>query len=104
MLIGVFVSSLSQILLKKAAMQQYDNSLKFYLNPKVIFAYFLFFGCTLLSVYALKVVPLSMSPILESVGYIFVAILSYIFFKERLNKKQILGMGLIILGIVVFTL
>ncbi len=54
--------------------------------------------------YALKVVPLSMSPILEASGYIFVAILSYIFFKEKLTKKQFLGMALIIIGIVIYTL
>lgn len=54
--------------------------------------------------YALKVVPLSMSPILEASGYIFVAILSFAFFKEKLTKKQLIGMGMIIGGIVVYTL
>ena len=49
-----------------------------------------------------SVVPLSMAPVLESSGYIFVAILSYYFFKERLTKKQLLGMFLIIVGIVIY--
>lgn len=101
---STLISSFSQIMLKKSAEKKYPSKLKEYLNPLVIFAYGLFFGCTLISMYALKVVPLSMSPILEASGYVFVAILSYIFFKEKLTKRQLLGMLLIIGGIAVFTL
>lgn len=101
---SVLLSSFSQILLKKSAQKQYPSKLKEYLNPLVIFSYGLFFLCTFITMYALKVVPLSMSPILEASGYIFVAVLSFIFFKERLTKKQLLGMTLIILGIVIYTL
>ncbi len=79
-------------------------SCKEYLNPLVIIAYILFFGTTFISMYALKVVPLSMAPILEASGYIFVAVLSYFFLKEKLTKRQILGMVLIIMGIVVYSL
>lgn len=103
-IISALVSSFSQVMLKKAAQKKYDSRLKEYLNPLVITAYMLFFGCTLLSVLALKVIPLSMSPILEASGYIFVAILSYVFFKEKLSKKQLAGMALIICGIVIYTL
>lgn len=101
---SALISSFSQILLKKSAQKNYSSKLKEYLNPLVIFAYGLFFLCTLISMYALKVIPLSMSPILEASGYIFVAVLSYIFFKEKLTKRQLLGMMLIISGIVIYTL
>lgn len=101
---SALISSFSQIMLKKSSQKTYESKIKEYLNPFVIIAYGLFFGCTLISMYALKVVPLSMSPILEASGYIFVAFLSYIFFKEKLSKKQLLGMVLIIMGIVVYTL
>ncbi len=104
MIIGTLISSFSQIMLKKSAQKNYPSKIKEYLNPLVIIGYGLFFCCTLISLYGLKVVPLSMSPILEASGYIFVAILSYIFFKEKLTKKQLLGMFLIIGGIVVYTL
>ncbi len=104
MVAGALISSFSQIMLKKSAQKTYESKLKEYLNPLVIIAYALFFSCTLISMYSLKVVPLSMSPILEALGYIFVAILSYIFFKEKLTKKQLIGMLLIIVGIVVYTL
>lgn len=104
LLISVFISSISQIMLKKSTQENHSSKIKEYLNPVVIIAYILFFGCTFITLYALKVVPLSMSPILEASGYIFVAILSYIFLKEKLTKKQLIGMGLIILGIVVYSL
>ena len=101
---SVLVSAVSQILLKKSAQKQYPSKIKEYLNPLVIIAYAFFFGSTLITMYALRVVPLSMSPILESSGYIFVAIMSFIFFRERLTKKQLIGMALIITGIVVYSL
>lgn len=100
---STLVSSLSQVMLKKSAQKNYPSKLKEYLNPLVIIAYGLFFGCTFLSMYALKIVPLSMSPILEASGYIFVAVLSFLFFREKLTKKQLLGMVMIIGGIVVYT-
>lgn len=55
-LLGVLISSVSQVLLKKAAMRQYETPLKEYLNPWVITAYALFFGATLMTILAYKVV------------------------------------------------
>ncbi len=104
MVFGSLIASISQIMLKKSAQKQYPSKLKEYLNPLVIIAYILFFGTTFISMYALKVVPLSMSPILEASGYIFVAILSFILLKEKMTKKQLLGMALILTGIVVYSL
>ena len=104
MVAGVFVSSVSQIMLKKSAGKKYGSKLREYLNPLVIAAYGLFFGCTFISLYALKVVPLSMSPILEASGYIFVAVLSFFFCGERLTRRQVAGMAVIIFGIAVYSL
>lgn len=104
MVVSVFISSISQIMLKKSAQRAYTSKLKEYLNPLVIIAYGLFFGCTLITVYALKVVPLSMSPILEASGYIFVAVLSAVFLKERMTRQQVIGMAVILLGILIYSL
>lgn len=104
MVVSVLISSVSQIMLKKSAQKTYPSRIREYLNPLVIAAYTLFFGCTLISMYALKVVPLSFSPALEATGYIFIPVLSYIFFKEKLTKRQFIGMLLIIAGIIVSSL
>ena len=56
-LASVFVSSVSQIILKKSANKTYENKLQEYMNVPVILAYGLFFGSSLLTVLAYKGVP-----------------------------------------------
>ena len=99
MITAVYISSVSQVLLKKSAKKTYSSRIREYLNPLVIIAYIMFFGCTLMSVYAFRGVQLLYFPVLESSGYIFVTVLSYIFLKEKLTKHQLLGLALIIVGI-----
>lgn len=101
-LCSVLISSISQVLLKSSANKKYDNTLREYLNPKVIIAYGMFFLATLITILAYKYVPLSMGGILEASGYIFVAILSFFFLHEKISKKKILGLGVILIGILVF--
>ena len=103
-LFGVFISAVSQVLLKKSAGRQYSSAIREYLNPLVIVAYAMFFGATLLSVYAYKGIPLSMGPILDATGYIYVTIFGITIFHEKLNARRVLALALIILGIVVYSL
>ena len=104
LLFSVFISSVSQILLKKAANRTYETPLKEYLNPLVVGAYGLFFCSVILTMLALKYVPLSMSPILESTGYIFVSVMGYIFLKERFKRRKLCGFALILAGVIIFNL
>lgn len=101
-LLSVFISSVSQVVLKKSATKQHDSKLKEYMNLPVIVAYGLFFSASLLTVLAYKVVPLSLGPVLETTGYIWVSILGAIFLKEKMTKKKLLGMILIVIGILIF--
>ena len=104
MLLGVFISSVAQVLLKKAAQKKYDSVIKEYLNAPVIIAYAIFFGATFLSIYAYRVVPLSMGAILEATGYIWVTIFGVTIFKEKLNGMKLVALGLILGGIAVYAL
>ena len=104
MVVSVFISSISQILLKKSTEKEYKKAIYEYLNPLVLMGYTLFFGCTLVNVIALRYIPLSMAPILESSGYIFVTVLGYICLKEKISKRKRLGMSIILLGILIFSL
>lgn len=103
-LVGVLVSSSAQILLKKSAQKERKSIIQEYLNWHVILGYAMFFGATFITIYALSNLDLSMGAALESVGYIFVAVLSYIFLKEKSSKKQILGYVMIVCGVLVFAL
>lgn len=104
LLISSFVSAVSQIMLKMSAGRQYESRVQEYTNPLVMMAYALFFGCTFLTMYSLKVVPLSMAPILEASGYIFVALLSRIMLKERISRRKLMGLLVILLGICIYSL
>ncbi len=124
---GIFISAVAQILLKKSAGKKYENKLsnyfnkkqnnklvKFlikhegkireYLNPYVIISYSIFIGATFCTIFAYKEIDLAFGPILGATEYIFVAILSKIFLKEKINKQKILGLAIICLGIAVFAM
>lgn len=104
LLAGVFISAISQVMLKKAALKTYPSRIKEYLNPLVIFAYVLFVGTTFLSIFAYRVIPLSMGPVLEATSYIYVTVFGLTIFKEKLNVKKVLALVLIIGGIAVYSL
>lgn len=101
MLTGTFIASCSQIVLKKAAEKEYASKIAEYLNPMVMGAYIVFFGASLCSVIGYKMVPLSIGPILEATGYIWVAILGKMFLGEHISKRKGLGLVVIIAGIVI---
>ena len=104
LLFGTFISSVSQVMLKKAADKQYDSAIKEYLNPLVIGAYTIFIASTFLSILAYRGIPLSMGPIMEATGYIYVTFFGVKIFHEKLDRKKVLALALIIVGIVVYSL
>ena len=104
LLIGVFISSISQVMLKKAALKKYDSVIKEYLNPLVIIAYILFVGTTFLSIIAYRGIPLSMGPVLEATSYIYVTIFGVKIFKEKINKSKIIALVFIIVGIMIYSI
>lgn len=104
MMLGTFISAVSQVILKKAADKTYENKIREYLNVPVMAAYSIFVVATLLSVFAYKVVPLSMGPILESTSYIYVTVFGVAIFKEKLTVRKIIALFLIILGIVIYSI
>lgn len=101
-LASVFMSSVSQVMLKKAAQKSYDSHIKEYLNPLVISAYLIFVGTTLVGVLAYKVIPLSMGPVLEASSYLYVTFFGVKLFGEKVSGKKIAALFLIVAGIVVY--
>lgn len=103
LLLGVFLSSVSQVLLKKAAIKSHNNIIKEYVNPFVIIAYMIFVCTTFMCIIAYKVVPLSMGPVLEATSYIYITIFGVTIFKEKIGLTKLIALFLIILGIFVFS-
>lgn len=103
-LLSVFISAISQVILKKSAQKTYDSVIKEYLNIPVISAYAIFFIATILTVLAYKGIPLSMGAVLESTGYIYVTVFGVKIFHEKITPQKIIALVLIISGIIVYSL
>ena len=96
-LCSTFLSSVSQVLLKKAALREHKSVLAEYTDWRVILGYGLFVGCTLLTMLAYKGVPLN-------VGYIYVTFFGVVIFHEKMNTKKIIALAMILVGILVYAL
>lgn len=103
-LASVLISSLSQVLLKISAEKEYSNIWQEYLNLRTVGAYGLFFLSTLITVFAYKYVSISLGAVLEASGYIFVTIFGMLILKEKVGKKKLIGLTIILLGILVFNI
>ena len=103
-LLSNLVAAVSQLLLKQAAKKAWQTWWRNYLNVRVILAYVLFFSTTLFSVYAMRFIPLSLSAALGASGQIFVPLLSRLVLHEEISKRRALGMVIIVVGIVAFSM
>lgn len=105
LVLSVVISSFSQILLKKSAVKQYDSFLKEYLNAHVIIGYGMMFVATITTILAYHFgVEYKNGPVIESLGYLMIMILSYFFFREKITKRKLIGNLLVLAGIAVFYL
>ena len=103
-LLSPLVSSISQVLLKKAAMKSHKSWIQEYTDPLVVIGYILFVGCTFITMFAYRGVPLNYGPILETTAYIYVLISGAIFFNEKITLQKVIALGLILTGIVIYAI
>ncbi|MDE7139158.1 MAG: DMT family transporter [Treponemataceae bacterium] len=75
-----------------------------YLNPLVVSGYDIFFLAILLDMIALRTVPVSYLPVIESSSYVFVLFFSRIFLGERLARRQLAAILIILCGITMYQL
>lgn len=104
LVLAVLVSSVSQIILKKSASKTYNSIFREYFNLYVITGYGLMVVSTVLVILGLRGVPYKNEPIIESLGYIFVMILSNLILGEKITRKKIIGNLLILSGIIIYYL
>ncbi len=101
---GLLLSAFSHVPMKKSGKRKYDSRLREYLNPLVIFAYFLCGMTTVCTVIAYRVVPLSLGGVLSALEYIFVALIGFLFFKEKVSFRKLLGLAIIVVGAILYQL
>lgn len=104
-ILGIFSCSLSQLFLKKSANREHKSKLFEVVNPLVIFSYGIFFCSLLINIWAMsKGLQLKEMAMLESLGYVFVPIMSFLILKEHISRRTIIATLVVLLGIFVFYL
>lgn len=95
---SILIASFSQIILKIGS-----NKKNIYINKYTIIGYSLMLISTIFTLVGYKGVELTTGAILQVLSFIFVPILSVLFLKEKINKKSIIGMIIMLLGIVIYS-
>ena len=101
-IISVIIASFSQILLKKGAMREYSSFLREYLNFFVITGYVMMFFSVFLTMIVYRGMEFMNVPVIESIGYVLVSGLSYLFFREKFTKNKVVGICVILCGIFIY--
>ena len=103
--LAVFVASVAQLLLKSSAEDHNETNKNMFLNWKVITSYFVAFLIMFVnSAFIYKHIYMNQIGMIDALGYIFVPILSFVFLSEKLNAKQIVGIVLIVIGVLLYSI
>lgn len=100
---SLLIASLAQMALKKGAMNKYDSFFREYLNVWVIGGYALMFLSMVIDIWAVSngVLVKELST-MESCSYLFVPLMSCLFFGEKISLRKFGAIVLILAGVVVF--
>lgn len=102
-ILAVFAAAGAQMLLKQGAKKNYPSFWRQYINPWVIGGYGIMGASMLLNIFCLsRGVQVKEVSIIESLSYLFVPCLSWLFFKEAVTLRKTGSIVVIMLGIVVF--
>jgi len=98
----VVLFALGQVLFKKAALSGGDGEfLRGLLTVWTLAALILYGLATLLWIWILQTVPLSIAYAFTSLAFILVPIVAHVVFGEALSIKYAIGCGLIVMGVII---
>ena len=100
---AVLTAAFAQMMLKKSACAEHSSMIREYLNPWVIGGYALMGISLLVNIFAIsRGVQVKEVSIIESLSYLFVPVLSWLFFGEKVTTRKACSILLILVGIFVF--
>lgn len=100
---SVLMASFAQMMLKKSAAMERTSLVREYLNGWVIGGYFVMGASMLINIYAMnRGVQLKELSVIESFGYLFVPLLSWMFFREKVTWRKAGAIAMIMAGVVLF--
>ncbi len=97
-------AAFSQVLLKTSAMREHKSPVFEIINWRVLTSYGILFLTTVINMYAMRFVEYKYIPVIGTVSYIFVVLLSNLILKEKIGRNKVLGMALILSGMLIFNL
>lgn len=100
---SVLAAAGAQMLLKQGAKKQYSSFWRQYFNPWVIGGYGIMAASLLLNIFCLSQgVQVKEVSVIESLSYLFVPLLSWLFFKEKITWRKAGAIAVIMAGVIVF--
>ena len=102
-ILSVFSAACAQMLLKQGARQNYVGFWRQYLNPWVICGYTIMACSLILNIFCMsRGIQVKEVSVIESMSYLFVPVLAFMLFKEKLTMRKICAIAIIISGLILF--
>lgn len=102
-ILSVLGAAGAQMLLKKAASSHYPTFWRQYINLWVIGGYAVLGVSMVVNIYAMSQgIQLKEVGIIESLSYLFVPVLAFFLFGEKLSVRKVCAIGVIVVGIIIF--
>lgn len=102
-ILSVLSSAVAQMLLKQGTKGQDASLLRQYLNIWVVSGYTILGAALLLNIFCISHgVQVKEIGGIESLSYLFVPCLSWLFFKERVTRRKMVAILIIMIGVGVF--
>lgn len=102
-ILSVFAAACAQMLLKQGARKEYATWWRQYINPWVIGGYGIMACSLVLNIWCMsKGIQVKEVSVIESMSYLFVSVLAFMLFKEKLTVRKVCAIGIIVGGVIIF--
>ena len=102
-ILSVFAAACAQMLLKQGARKEYATWWRQYINPWVIGGYGIMACSLVLNIWCIsKGIQVKEVSVIESMSYLFVSVLAFMLFKEKLTVRKVCAIGIIVGGVIIF--
>lgn len=95
-LLMTFMGAIASLFLKRASGS--DNFVKMLTNVNLYIGGFIYITAAFINIFVLKFLDYAVVLPLTSITYIWTMVLSYLILREKITKKKIVGVILILLG------
>ena len=101
-LVMTFGGALASIYLKKAS--SFKSIKELLMNKNLYIGGLIYVICAIINIIVLKTLDYSLVLPLTSITYIWTMILAYTLLKEKISRKRIIGLLVIIMGVIILVI